>query len=171
MTGIANRCCFFETAFQELARSKRYDRPISIVYIDCDNFKFVNDKYGHKIGDKVLSTVARIMKRNIRLTDLAARMGGDEFAILLPETSADQAKIVMQKIQKTLLYAMNVKKFPVTFSIGIATFITPPVTINEIINEADKLMYEVKRDRKNGIKQKVFYGQVKQNVIAKTRFG
>ena len=169
LTGIANRCHFLEFSNVELARSTRYNRPISVVYIDCDNFKHVNDKYGHKVGDKVLVTVAAILKQNTRLTDVVARLGGDEFALLLPETSADQSKIVMQKIQKNLLNAMKLKKFPVTFSIGIATFATPPKSITEMLNHADKLMYEVKKSTKNGIKQKIFYERTE--TIAKRSIG
>ena len=171
LTGISNRCHFLEGSLVELARCSRYNRPISVVYIDCDNFKFVNDKFGHKAGDKVLVTIASLLVRNTRLTDIAARLGGDEFALLLPETSADQAKIVMQKIQKNLLNAMKLKKFPVTFSIGIATFIAPPKSVNEMLNQADELMYEVKKSSKNAIKHKIFYDRSKDHHATKTNLG
>lgn len=156
LTGIANRCYFMEVAKREVAKCSRYNRPISLAYFDCDNFKYVNDHYGHKIGDKLLRTVANIMKTNTRSTDLVARLSGDEFVILLPETESEQSLKVINKIRDNLLKIMKSEKLPVTFSIGIATFLQAPCSVNEMLAKSDKLMYEVKTTSKNAVNQKVF---------------
>ena len=170
LTGLANRCYFMEAASRELEKSKRYSRPISVVFVDCDNFKYVNDTYGHDIGDKLLATVAKTIKKNIRLTDIAARFGGDEFVILLPETGVEQSKTAVKKIQDNLLKAMKADKLPVTFSTGIATFIKPPLSVADMLNKADRLMYEVKQNNKNGINQRVFYGKTTNTLNQQARF-
>lgn len=156
LTKIANRRAFFETATLELERSLRYQHSLSLAYIDLDNFKWVNDNQGHNEGDKLLVSVAEILREKTRFNDTIARLGGDEFAVLLPETKPEDTKTVIEKLQQELLKKMQVNKWPVTFSIGLVSFQIPPSSINVVIHEADLLMYDVKRSGKNKIHFKIF---------------
>lgn len=115
----------------------------------------VNDSFGHQAGDDLLCLVAEIIRRNLRATDLAARFGGDEFAVLLPETGADAARAVVQRLQGQLLGAVRTREWPVTFSIGVVTFNDAPEAVDEMVKRADNLMYAVKQSGKNSIKQEV----------------
>lgn len=164
LTKIANRRAFFETANLELERGLRYQHALSLAYMDLDNFKWVNDNLGHQTGDKLLICVAETLKQKTRLNDTVARLGGDEFAILLPETSPEAAKIVMEKLQQGLIVKMEQNSWPVTFSIGLVSFQTPPSSINRIIHEADLLMYDVKKSGKNNIQHKIFLEESKLHI-------
>jgi diguanylate cyclase (GGDEF)-like protein len=158
LTGIANRRQFFEVLQTELNRSQRYKRPFTIVYIDLDGFKVVNDQSGHQTGDKLLRAVANRAKSILRATDIMARMGGDEFVILLPELGQDPAQIVVPKIQSALLDEMRQNDWPVTFSIGALTCQDVPITTDGLIIRADDLMYSVKKNGKNAIAYAVYAG-------------
>ncbi len=103
LTSVANRRAFFELANMELNKARRYRHPFSVVYIDIDNFKKVNDNLGHNVGDRLLCSVAKMIKQNIRVIDILARLGGDEFAILLSETGAETAGLVASKLKNKLL--------------------------------------------------------------------
>ncbi len=159
LTGAANRRLFFELAEIEIRRSKRYKHPFTLAYIDLDNFKKVNDTQGHNAGDKVLKVVVETIHKNIREIDLVARLSGDEFVILLPETNLQQAKIVIDRTQKGLLFAMQKHSWPVTFSIGVITFEKVPSTTDEMVKVADNLMYEVKKSGKNMVKYDIYQRQ------------
>jgi diguanylate cyclase (GGDEF)-like protein len=154
LTGIANQRYFFEIARIEVYQARRYKRHISIAYIDVDNFKHVNDTYGHAEGNNLVILIASTMKKNIRTSDRVARLGGDEFAVLLPETDEKQARAVIEKLQKALMEVMRQEKWPITFSIGVVTYFSPKVTIVDMIKKADKLMYTVKNSGKNKVKFK-----------------
>lgn len=155
LTGLKNSRTFLNLARQEIERSWRDHRPLTVAYIDCDNFKLANDTLGHQIGDEILCLVAELIKGNTRSTDIAARMGGDEFIILLPETDEVFARGVMARIQSLLTAAMHKKQWPVTLSVGAVTFWEPPDSLEAMIRKADHLMYEVKNGGKNGMKQAV----------------
>ncbi|MDP2753773.1 MAG: diguanylate cyclase, partial [Nitrospirota bacterium] len=114
LTGIANRQAFFEFAGIEINRCRRHEYPLTIAYIDCDNFKVINDRFGHQTGDNLLCSVANTLQKSIRVTDIVARLGGDEFAILLPETGYEPAEVVIRKIQKALLDVMQKNRWPIT---------------------------------------------------------
>lgn len=156
LTGVVNRRHFHELAESEMHRSQRYGHPFTVVYIDLDGFKVVNDTLGHDAGDDVLRTVARTLQGNLRTTDVAARLGGDEFAVLLPETDGDAAKACLEKVQRHLLDAMETGRWAVTFSIGAVTFPTPPQSIDEVLALADSLMYSVKHGGKNAFRHEMF---------------
>jgi diguanylate cyclase (GGDEF)-like protein len=118
-----------------------------MVGVDLDGFKGVNDTMGHGEGDRVLVEVAKVFKAG-RVTDLAARLGGDEFAILLPDTDSALSRKAIERIHVQLTEAMARGPWPVTFSIGVATYEAPPPTVEEMIAGADHLMYEAKRSAK-----------------------
>jgi len=155
LTQIANRRAFYELASTEINRAHRYKRPFTIVSMDLDNFKIVNDRFGHKIGDTLLCSVANTIQKNIRATDVVARLGGDEFTVLLPEIGAESARVVAHKLQKELLDTMQTNEWPVTFSMGVVTFNSAPATVDEMLKKADTLMYSAKQSGKNIIKQEV----------------
>jgi len=152
-TGIANKRLFFELALLEIKKAHRYRHPLTVVYIDVDDFKDINDTWGHSVGDKFLKISAEAIKNNIRETDIIARIGGDEFVILLPGSGYDTAQIVINRVKKQLLLAIR-HQWNATFSIGAVTFINPPNSVDEMLQKADHLMYLVKNNGKNQLKHK-----------------
>lgn len=158
LTGVANRRLFFETAQREFDRSQRYQHPFSIAYIDLDNFKIVNDQFGHRVGDQLLCVVANQAQKYLRKTDMIARVGGDEFVLLLPEADQEASQIIVSKINLALLDEMQRHNWPVTFSIGVLTCRTAKSTADELIKEADELMYTVKKNGKNAVAYAVYAG-------------
>jgi diguanylate cyclase (GGDEF)-like protein len=156
LTGLANRRAFYELGEIETERSRRYKRPFTALFIDLDNFKTVNDSKGHEVGDRLLKTVAEILHSRLRTTDICGRLGGDEFAVLLPETGKKSAAIFAAELHSRLMEAMKNHDWPVTFSIGVATFHTTPESLDELIEKADALMYLVKQGGKNAIRQEVY---------------
>ncbi|HEX3035141.1 MAG TPA: GGDEF domain-containing protein [Thermodesulfobacteriota bacterium] len=155
LTGVANNRSFYETAAMELNRSRRYRHPLTVAYLDLDNFKDVNDSFGHTVGDEALQVVAKTILRHTRATDVVARLGGDEFAVLLPETDYNAARGVISRIHEVLLSEMEKNRWSVTFSIGVLTYVSPPEEVDELIRVVDNLMYEVKKNGKNRIEYKV----------------
>lgn len=153
-TGVANKQLFYELAELELKRSRRYGHPFTVGYIDLDNFKTVNDAGGHKVGDLLLQEVAKTITNNTRETDIVARMGGDEFALLLAGLGYEPAHTVISRVQTCLLETMQEHQWPVTFSIGAITFIDIPESVDDIIAKADYLMYCVKTSGKNRIEHR-----------------
>lgn len=109
LTNAANRRLFFELANIEIDKTRRFHRPFTAVYMDIDNFKTINDNFGHTTGDSLLKLVADTIKNNVRVIDIIARLGGDEFAILLPETGYEQAVLTIDRIKKILLEIMEKK--------------------------------------------------------------
>jgi len=156
LTGLGNRRHFFEHAETEINRLQRYGHSFTVAYIDVDNFKAVNDRYGHTAGDKLLKLIAESIRANIRITDSVSRLGGDEFALILPETDAEAAEKFFGKLYKHLSDAIMQSKWPVTLSIGIVTYVKPPATIDEMIRIVDKLMYSAKTSGKNQVKYMVY---------------
>jgi diguanylate cyclase (GGDEF)-like protein len=156
LTGVRNRRYFIELINMEINRARRYDHPFTVVCIDLDNFKTVNDCFGHSTGDILLRLVARTLQENIRVTDTVARLGGDEFAILLPETGRDVAETILRKVRSINLDIIRRHGWPVTLSIGAITFMSPPSTVDETLKEADRIMYNAKNNGKNSIRYEVF---------------
>lgn len=155
VTGAVSIRYFYELAKAELDRSQRYKHPLTLAYIDLDNFKQINDRLGHSTGDRVLRTVTEIVQRQIRPTDLLARLGGDEFALLLPETGEDEAKQFLTKINLGLMKEMLGNGWMVTFSVGAVTFCHIPKSVDEMLKVADQSMYTVKTNGKNGVSFRV----------------
>jgi diguanylate cyclase (GGDEF)-like protein len=151
LTGALNTRYFHELAQMEIHRSARYKRPFTIAFIDVDNFKNINDTFGHAMGDTVLRAIASNLQKYLRKTDLVARVGGDEFAVLLPEIDLESAPLVISNLQKTLLKEMNNNGWHVTLSIGVLTVTDSKLSVDELLGMADQLMYVVKNGSKNGI--------------------
>lgn len=162
LTGIANRREFFLIAEQERERASRYNRPLSLAYVDIDGFKQINDRMGHVEGDRVLTDVARVLYSNLRSSDSVARIGGDEFVILLPETDARASRTAVQKLHTLLLELSQERNWPVTFSIGLVTFEELPNSTDEMLSEADRVMYSVKLSTKNSLATAVWPGRFKR---------
>jgi diguanylate cyclase (GGDEF)-like protein len=158
LTGALNSRFFFDLLQMEINRSQRYKHPFTIAYIDIDNFKTVNDLFGHTTGDQVLCAVVNQARKHLRKTDVVARLGGDEFAVLLPETNQESAQVVLSKLQCDILVEMQQSNWPVTLSIGVLTCIDAPHTTDEIVRMVDDLMYSVKRGSKNAIKYSTYTG-------------
>jgi diguanylate cyclase (GGDEF)-like protein len=151
ITGIGNTRSFRMCAAQELSRCVRQGNALTAVYLDCDNFKTVNDRFGHAGGDLLLRTVAATLTAHVRLTDHVARLGGDEFAMLLPDAGARDAGPLVAKLHRLLLEGMKQNNWPVTFSIGVATFITPPASVDDLLARVDALQYRAKTTGKNKV--------------------
>jgi diguanylate cyclase (GGDEF)-like protein len=151
LTNVPNRRAFYEALDKERVRSLRYRRPLTIAYVDLDNFKKVNDALGHAVGDELLVQVAAGLSCNLRASDYVGRLGGDEFAVLLPETDATAAKLVLGKLRLRLLEQMKAHGWQMTFSIGAATFLDPPGSLDVIIRVADETMYAIKAHGKDNV--------------------
>jgi diguanylate cyclase (GGDEF)-like protein len=150
LTGITNSRAFKEMAKNEINRCARFGRPLTIAYIDIDNFKQVNDTLGHSHGDDLLQLVAKTIRDNTRSMDVVSRVGGDEFAILFPETNDENAKTAVNKLRNKLLYVIKNNNWPETFSFGVVRCYQP-CDLDELIKKADNLMYSVKGSGKNRV--------------------
>ncbi|WP_107667597.1 GGDEF domain-containing protein [Cyanothece sp. BG0011] len=155
LTGAVNRRFFREILGQEIEKLSRYHHPFTLAYFDVDNFKKVNDQWGHSQGDYLLNAIVDIVKINIRQTDTLARLGGDEFALILLEIDYEKANLVLNRIQAELLIMAELEKMPISFSIGAITYYTIPDSIDHAIEQVDHLMYYVKNNGKNGLKHKL----------------
>jgi diguanylate cyclase (GGDEF)-like protein len=156
LTGIANGKYFIELVNSELIRSNKNNLPFTIAYMDLDDLKIVNDRFGHNEGDIVLLTVAGIIRNNIGTIDTVGRLGGDEFAILFPGMGAEKSQGIIPKIHKSLLDAMLENKWGITLSVGVGTFKGANFSVEEILRLTESLMYSVKNAGKSGIKYEVF---------------
>ena len=156
LTGALNRRSFNEIAEKKMIVAEVNKRPYTLVYIDLDNFKTINDQLGHAIGDLVLKTVVDTIRKQIRITDFLARLGGDEFAVLLTDIGEEGARRSVQRLQQALLEKMKMHAWEITFSIGVLTFLTMPESVDEMVSLTDGLMYEVKVGGKNAIKYSVY---------------
>ena len=156
LTTIANRRCFFDTMEKQFATLVCACRPISLVMIDVDRFKQINDTFGHEAGDKVLMEIAEIIKRYSRENDLAARIGGEEFTVLLPGACSQEAMVVARRIQ-TAIASRNFEmegnqSISVTVSIGMCTLAqTPCLDRENLYNYADQALYHSKKNGRNSI--------------------
>ncbi len=151
LTGLYNRAAYNERAFHELRRFKRYHRPLSVAVCDVDLFKSVNDQYGHQIGDKVLKAISKFLNDRLRNVDFIARLGGEEFVIILPETKLRQARVVLDKIRESLArvpFKTKGQQFSITVSFGI-TELAAGDTMDSAFERADKALYQAKTNGRN----------------------
>ena len=155
LTKTANKRNFMAQAELEIQRAHRYKHPFTLVYLDVDNLRFVNQRMGHSSGDTLLQETAYTLKEKIRSTDLIGRIGGDEFALLLPETQAEAARIVVRRLQKYLLDIAEKNEWPVSFSFGVVTFSRPPENVEEMLKKADSLVSAAKESGKNHVKHEI----------------
>ncbi len=149
LTGLANVRRFHEVVELEISRSQRYGHPISLAYFDLDNFKEVNDRFGHERGDLILRTTAGIVSGCIRATDTLGRLGGDEFALVMPETGGDAAAAVTDKIQRAVRADTVIEDAAISLSLGCVTYARQPPSAVDLIRRADALMYRSKAEGKD----------------------
>ena len=154
LTGLANRRRFMAQLASEAGRSARSGRPVAVIAADLDDFKQVNDRFGHEAGDDVLRAFARVLRGAVREVDVAARLGGEEFAVLLPETDAEGAEVIAGRLRERLeqltLAAPDGRPLSVTASFGYAS--APPVArVEDLPAAADEALYRAKRGGKNQI--------------------
>lgn len=147
LTGIANRRMFEAALAAAFSRSNRTKKPLSVVVIDLDNFKRRNDTYGHAEGDRCLKNMAQSLRFHLRLSDTAARIGGEEFALILPDTDQDQALDLCARIARSVRECCGCE--PLTFSAGVAQKDSSMAAGSTIVDYADKAMYEAKCAGKN----------------------
>lgn len=152
LTGATNARYFKELLGKEIERCSRYGKPFTLAYLDLDNFKQVNDRHGHSVGDRVLGLTAELARRHLRAVDVIARVGGDEFAILMVETDTNAARHALARIQDELRAEMKSNGWPVSFSMGAVTCVDGSCSADELIRQADELMYQVKGAGKNGMR-------------------
>jgi two-component system cell cycle response regulator len=153
LTGLMNRRAFLAQMEIEVARSQRYTLPLSFMLIDVDHFKAVNDTYGHAAGDKALSTIGAVLKREMRVPDLEARWGGEELVVALTNTDLRGAAVVAERVRQAIqALAIDAQgaSFSVTASIGVASF-QPPESLSELIERADRAMYSAKKSGRNRV--------------------
>ena len=159
LTGLANRRHFFESADAELARSRRYEAPLSLLMLDIDHFKEVNDAHGHRAGDRVLQKLAQTCLEVLRNVDVVGRVGGEEFAILLPETASEGAVEVAERLRAAVEAAEVVREegvpIRVTVSIGAAT-LAGNANLDTLMSQADDALYDAKHRGRNRV---CYFGQ------------
>jgi len=152
LTNVLNARAFAERLGQELDRNRRYPRPLSLMYLDLDNFKIINDTHGHQTGDAVLRLVAEATRSSVRQADVVGRLGGDEFAVLMPETDAQLADAAAKRLVASL---RNVFKGTpnVTASIGVVSCTATDASTDDLLRRADQAMYDAKKSGKDRVVQ------------------
>ena len=154
LTSVFNHRYFQEALKREFIRAQRYDIPFAVVFIDLDDFKAINDTYGHLVGDTVLVSVAELIIKNVRETDLVARYGGEEFILLLPETDQEGAVACAENIRKNVA-TMNIcdlkEPLNITISAGVALYDEDCQSAQDVVREADAALYQAKKTGKNKV--------------------
>jgi len=156
LTGALNGRGFYARLEQERYRADRFDHPLSLAYLDLDNFKGINDALGHDTGDQVLQRIVALIQGDVRKVDLVGRLGGDEFAIVFIEADEHAAGEAMKKVRAHLAAGLRDAGWPLTFSAGVVTYVGLPPNVREMIRVADELMYSVKRSGKDGFAQQAW---------------
>jgi diguanylate cyclase (GGDEF)-like protein len=148
LTGLANRVELLDRLEIEQGHSERSGRPYSVLYIDIDHFKELNDTNGHQVGDDALRELASILRNTSRKVDVAARLGGDEFVLLLPETDEQNCEIMIKRIEAATKQAFQENFWSISVSIGKSTKVGKTKDVDWVIRLADENMYKTKRDKK-----------------------
>lgn len=155
LTGLSNRRSFLEQAESELSRVIRYGSDLSILMLDLDHFKLINDTHGHKVGDLVLKKFSEVCRATLRDIDVMGRIGGEEFAVLLPETGTEQAAEAAERLRAAINNARLVLEggMPIRFaaSFGVTTLVSKEVNIDTLLNQADQALYEAKHTGRNRV--------------------
>ena len=155
LTQISNRRAFSELAEAEIERAARYGGHFTVAFLDLDDFKQVNDRFGHVTGDRVLVETAQAIRKSLRVNDIVARLGGDEFVVLLPHTEPPDVEVVLRKLEAQVAAVMRRGEWPVTVSIGAATFEKPPTSVEQMVKLVDELMYSAKARGKGRLERRV----------------
>ncbi|GIV64460.1 MAG: hypothetical protein KatS3mg045_1799 [Bellilinea sp.] len=155
LTGVFNRRHFYYVAQTELERSHRYDRNMAIILLDIDHFKWINDTFGHLVGDQMLQTLAQRCRNNLRVFDTIGRFGGEEFIILLPETCIKEAVVIAERLRhavESISIPTSKGKASITISLGVACFEPgKPVSLDQLVDAADKALYQAKENGRNRV--------------------
>jgi len=155
LTRIHNRRAFDERLMEELRRHQRYRHPMTLLMLDIDHFKRVNDRFGHLVGDQVLREVGRLLSEAIRGTDFTARFGGEEFAIILPQTTEEQSRVLAERLRAQIaetVFSHDGQSFSITVSIGVSAVQPGALTRrNELLEKADKALYQAKNLGRNQV--------------------
>jgi diguanylate cyclase (GGDEF)-like protein len=159
LTGAANSRAFEEAAAAEIERGRRYGHELSLLYLDVDDFKAINDTFGHRAGDGVLTDISHVMRCAVRDSDLVARLGGDEFAVLMPEANRFAAGAVARRVRDEVGRVTAPDGRAVRCSIGVASYLAPPASVDALIHDADTLMYSAKEQGKDRIESAEFEGR------------
>lgn len=155
LSGLMNRRAFDKDVAREMARSKRHpNHAFSLVLIDLNDFKKINDERGHQAGDQTIKWVATFLLSQVRLEDTVYRLGGDEFAILMPDTLDNGARSVMARIVEVLHLSNMSRPFPVRMSLGAATFAIDGKTADALLDAADRRMYQSKKLQKDAARRR-----------------
>jgi len=148
LTGLANRVELLDRLEIEQGHSERSGRPYSVLFIDIDLFKTLNDTHGHQVGDEALKMLASILRNSSRKVDVAARLGGDEFVLLLPDTDEQSCEVMIKRIEAATKQAFEEQFWQVSVSIGKSTKIGKTKDVDSVIRLADENMYEAKKAKK-----------------------
>jgi diguanylate cyclase (GGDEF)-like protein len=159
LTGIANRRSFLQAFRSEAERAKRYKKNLSLVLLDLDYFKQINDQYGHAVGDEVLKHFAAEAKKVLREIDILGRVGGEEFAVLMPETDLRSAKRVAERLRKHIANTQVGTErglLSITFSAGVVAALAGTAEVEGMMRRADDALYEAKHAGRNNVKASVY---------------
>jgi diguanylate cyclase (GGDEF)-like protein len=154
LTGMKNRRAFYELAQQAFEQAARYERPLSLISLDIDHFKSINDTWGHAAGDAALRAIARVMTTTSRVTDIAGRVGGEEFAILLPETTTEAAVVHAERLRRDvadIVVSYDGVDIRLTCSMGVASRDEFTVSLDRLMARADAALYDAKAAGRNRV--------------------
>jgi diguanylate cyclase (GGDEF)-like protein len=168
LTGLVNRRQFNHQLQSEIARAKRHALPLSLALFDIDDFKKLNDTYGHPIGDRVLKDLGKLVTQNIRECDISARYGGEEFALILPETRQMEAYELLERLRALVertVFCLPDNPLTISISVGVAQMDFNQATAVSLVEKSDAALYEAKRKGKN----QVVFGTIPTPKITLTR--